>query len=240
MKTMKKISLLSILGLLLITTSCIDDFTIRGNGIESSEDRIVTDFDQLKSSGSFDVEIINGDEYSLVVYAESNIIPYIETYVTNGTLNIDIRGLHNVNNRLPMQIIVTTPQIRSIKQSGSGDIIADYFDTNEFDLSISGSGSISTSVDAAIVNARISGSGKIEISGSALFANYNISGSGRIDSYDLITKNCDAYISGSGSMYVSASDIIQATISGSGNVFYLGNPAIDTHISGSGRVISRN
>lgn len=240
MKTMKKISLLSFVGLLLFTTSCIDDFTIRGNGIESSEDRIVTDFDKLKSSGSFDIEIINGEEYNVVVYAESNIISYIETYVTNGTLNIDIRGLHNINNRLPMQVIVTTPQMRSIKQSGSGGIIADYFDANEFDLFISGSGSISTTIDAAVIDAGISGSGNIEISGSASLVNYNISGSGRIDGYDLHTKNCDARISGSGSMYVSATDLIQATISGSGNVFYKGEPAIDSHISGSGRVISRN
>ena len=241
MKTMKQFSfLMSIVGLIFITTSCFDEFTIRGNGDEASEDRVITEFYELKSSGSFDVQITNGDEFSVVVNAESNIIPYIETYVTGNTLHLETRGLHNINNRLPMQVFVTTPQMRSIKQSGSGKITADYFESGGFELSVSGSGSISASVDAAVIDAGISGSGKIEIFGSATQTNFNVSGSGRINSYDLETKNCDARISGSGSIYVSATDLVRATISGSGNVFYIGNPDIDTHISGSGRVISRN
>jgi len=240
MKTIKHFFLLSISGIFFVTTSCIDEFTIRGNGIEASEDRLTSEFNELKSSGSFDVQVINGDDYEVVVNAESNIIPYIETYVTGSTLHLDIRGLHNINNHLPMQVIVTTPQMKSIKQSGSGKIVADYFETGEMELFVSGSGSITTSVNAAVVNAGISGSGKIIISGTASDANFNISGSGRIDSYDLNTQYCDAHISGSGSIFVSASDIIRATISGSGNVFYIGNPDIETHVSGSGRVISKN
>ena len=91
MKTIKHFFLLSISGIFFVTTSCIDEFTIRGNGIEASEDRLTSEFNELKSSGSFDVQVINGDDYEVVVNAESNIIPYIETYVTGSTLHLDIR-----------------------------------------------------------------------------------------------------------------------------------------------------
>ena len=240
MKTIKQIFFLAAVGLLFTTTSCLDEFTINGNGIEGTENRLITEFDGLKSSGDFDVHITNGDKYEVIVIAETNIVPYIETYVTNGTLHLDIRGLHNVRNHLPMQVFVTTPQMKSIKQSGSGEITTGYFEAGEFELFISGSGSIKTTVAASVINAGISGSGRIEISGSATQTNFNISGSGRIHSYDLLSQNCDAFISGSGSIYITATNLIHATISGSGNVFYTGEPDIDAHVSGSGRVISKN
>ena len=157
MKTIKQFLLLAAMGLLITTTSCLDEFTIHGNGNEGTENRIISDFSKLKSSGSFDVNVTYGDEYEVIVIAETNIIPYIETYVTNGTLHLDIRGLHNIKNHLPMQVHITTPQMRSIKQSGSGEITTGYFESNELEMFISGSGSITTSVDAARINASISG-----------------------------------------------------------------------------------
>ena len=240
MKTIKHLFFYSALALLFANTSCIEDFTIRGNGIEVTEGRMVSEFDKLKSSGSFDVHITKGDTYEVVVNAESNIIPYIETYVTGSTLNIDIRGLHNVKNRLPMEVYVTVPTIRSIKQSGSGIITSDYFTVDNFEVFISGSGKISTAVDAGQVHASISGSGELEISGEAGTTEYSVSGSGRILSYNLDCFDCYAAISGSGNIYVNASNSLKASISGSGSVFYYGSPSLESHISGSGKIIKAN
>ncbi len=240
MKTIKHLLFCSAFAMLLATTGCIEDFTIHGNGIEATEGRIVGEFSELKSSGSFDVHITEGVEYEVVVNAESNIIPYIETYVRGNTLEIDIRGLHNMKNRLPMEVFVTTPYMGSIKQSGSGIITSDYFTVEDFEVFISGSGRISTAVDANSINAGISGSGVLEITGVANMANYSISGSGKIESDNLSLNDCNAIISGSGDMYVNASESIDARISGSGNVYYYGNPSIETHISGSGRIIKIN
>ncbi len=237
---MKQFFFLTAIGLLLTTSGCWEDFTISGNGIEATEGRVITEFNELKSSGLFDVHITSGNDYEVVVNAESNIIPYIETYVTGSTLHLDIRGIHNVKTHLPMQVFVTTPQMRSVKQSGSGAITTGYFEADNFELFISGSGSITTAVNASVVDAGISGSGKIQISGTATQTNFNISGSGKIDSYDLETQNCDARISGSGDVYVSASDFIRANISGSGNVYYIGSPNLESHVSGSGKIISNN
>lgn len=240
MKTIKHLFFYSALALLISTTSCFDNITIRGNGIAETQGRTVPAFNKLKSSGSFDVHITKGDETEVIVNAESNILPYIETYVSGNTLMIDIRGIHNVNNRLPMEVYITVPTIESIKQSGSGIITTDYFAAENFDVSISGSGRISTAVEALQINASVSGSGMLDISGEAQQINYAISGSGKIDSYNLTAKNCNAAISGSGNMYVNAQDYLIAKISGSGNIYYSGNPNLEIHVSGSGKVIKAN
>jgi hypothetical protein len=239
---MKTIKLLFLSGILLLlgTTGCIEDFTIRGNGIEASEARLTLDFNQVKSEGNFDVHITNGNEYDVVVYAESNIIPYIETNVTGGTLRIYVRGIHNINNRLPMEVYITTPTLRSVVQSGSGIITTDYFSANQFDAVVSGSGKIETAVDAVNVNAIVSGSGTLLISGESTGADLLVSGSGKIDAYDLDLRECEAKISGSGNMWVTVERYLKASISGSGNLYYSGTPDIEKHISGSGNVFDYN
>lgn len=235
-----KLILFSLFVILMSTTGCIEDFTIHGNGIEGSEGRITVDFDEVKSEGAFDVHITNGAEYEVIVNAETNILPYIETHVSGNTLRIYIRGLHNVRNRLPMEVFITTPFLEGIKQSGSGIITTDYFVADDFEASISGSGIIETAIDANTVEANISGSGNLFLSGEALSGDFTISGSGKVDAYDMDLRDCSAKISGSGNMWVKVERFLLATISGSGNIFYVGNPDIELHVSGTGSVINEN
>jgi hypothetical protein len=235
MKTIKQLSVYILL--LVLATGCIEQFNIRGNGMEATEERVVPIFNKVKSSGSFDVVITNGEQFEVLVNAEENILPYIETTVSGNTLLIDIPGIHNVRNRLPMNVFITIPELKGVKQSGSGNITTDYFTTQRMELFISGSGSISTEVNADVVDASISGSGWMLISGGAGESNLNISGSGNINSSGLAVLRCNALISGSGNMQVKAEKSIFARISGSGNLYYYGNPRIETSISGSGKII---
>lgn len=240
MKTIKQFFFFTSAILLFATTGCMEDFNIRGNGISASEGRITSNFTKVKSSGSFDVHIMHGDDYEVIVRAEENILQYIETFVSGSTLRIEIRGIHNVRNKLPMEVFITTPYIEGITQSGSGIITTDYFETNEINFLISGSGEISTSIDANRVDANISGSGMLNLSGNSSSAVFRISGSGKMNAEDLTTIDCKATISGSGSVLVNVERSLEATISGSGNVLYSGNPSIETHISGSGKVVQNN
>lgn len=238
---MKTIKQLTFFGMLLFAaTSCYDDFTIRGNGIAASQGRSVSSFNTVKSAGDFEIHITKGDETEVLINAEENIIPYIETSVSDNTLLVDIPGWHNVRNHLPMKVFITMPALEGVKQSGSGDITTDYFECGKMELFISGSGSISTAVDAEIIEASISGSGRMKISGDANQSDLSISGSGNIDSYDLVVNDCNAHISGSGNLQVNVIKTMVAKISGSGSIYYVGNPTIQTNISGSGKIIPVN
>lgn len=238
MKTIKQFTIYTLL--LFSATSCIEEFNIHGNGIEATETRATSTFNKVRSSGDFEVQITKGDEFEIFVSAEENILPYIETTVSNNTLNIDIKGVHNVRNRLPMNVYITLPELKGIKQSGSGSMVSDYFSGEEMEISLSGSGSISTEINVNKVEATISGSGWIIINGDANESDLSISGSGNIDSSELTVNNCNAHISGSGNMQVNAIKTISAKISGSGNIYYTGNPITQLNSSGSGKIIHRN
>lgn len=236
MKTIK--SLVFPLALLLLTliTGCIDDIFIEGNGIPDSEGRITKTFTGVSSSGDYIVHITQGKEYDIMVYAESNLLPFIETNVRGNTLHIETSGIRTLRNDLPVEIYITTPVLEELAVSGSGIITTDYFITENMNLSLSGSGRIETAFDAHNAKSVISGSGQLVITGITDNADFTISGSGRIKANDLLISNCEANISGSGEMYINVERFLMVNISGSGNVFYSGKPAIESHISGSGKL----
>lgn len=236
-----KTNLLLVAGvMILLFTSCTEDFFIQGNGIPGSENRLVPAFTSVSSEGNFEVHITSGDSYEVLVNAESNLLSFIETDVNGGNLRIHLRGYTNLRNQLPVQLFITAPSVNGIVQSGSGIITTGWLEGDVFSYVVSGSGSIETAVDAAIVEGIVSGSGNLYVSGLARDATMILSGSGKIDAWDLAVRNCDAKISGSGDVWIDVEHYLKAVISGSGNVFYSGTPYLETVVSGSGGVIHKN
>ena len=240
MKTIRIPVLLASIVLLFATNSCLDEIFINGNGISKTESRNAEGFSEVVSSGDFNITVVPGNNYSVEVTAESNLLPYIETDVNGSTLKIRTRGIHSLRQNNPIEINITTPVLNGVSISGSGYIKTGSFMSNNFKISVSGSGDIDTKVSADVIKANVSGSGTIYLEGDASTTDYVISGSGKIKSYNLEQTDCKATISGSGDVYVNASETINANISGSGRVYYVNHPVIHTSISGSGSVVDKN
>lgn len=239
MRTFEFISFL-VFVLILGIISCVDDILLEGNRDQRSEFRSASGFDEIASSGDFRVIVKPGNDYSVEVNAESNLLSYIETEVSGTTLKIRTRGLHSLVENNPVEINITTPVLEGISLSGAGLIKTGRFECDDFKIALSGSGDIETEVKANHVKANISGSGTILLTGDARESEFVVSGSGKIKAYDLVNRNCDALIAGSGNMFVNASENITARIAGSGMVFHINDPVIHTSIYGSGGVINRN
>lgn len=240
MKTIKLSLLLSLFVLLFISSSCVDELFLEGNGTLQSESRGASGFEEIASSGDFDVTIVPGSSYSVDVSAESNLLSYIETDVVGKTLKIRTRGLHSFRTHEPIEIFITTPVLNGLSLSGSGIIKTGSFLSDDFSIAISGSGDIDTDVSTDKMKVIVSGSGNVFLEGDATDSEFVISGSGRIKAYNFPHFNCEAVISGSGDVFVNASESILARISGSGRMLYINNPVIHASISGSGRVIDKN
>ncbi len=241
MKTTTKIQfLLALFVLLFATSSCLDEMFIEGNGIVRTEMRDAEGFNEIASSGDFVVTVMPGNSYSVEITAESNLLPYISTNVDGKTLKIRTTGIHSLRQSEPIEIFVTTPALKGLSLSGSGLIKTGSFMSDNFSITLSGSGDIDTQISTETLKANVSGSGNIFIEGDAFDSEFVISGSGKIKSYDLEQNICNATISGSGDMYVNVSEAIDARISGSGRVNYINYPVVHTSISGSGKVVDRN
>ena len=257
MKT-KTTLILMIAAMLLIGTSCEKSvMPVRGNGDVVTETREFPSFDRVANEGEFEIFIVQDEEYSVTIEAESNLIGRIRTNMNGNTLEVESRD--NLRPSRPMRLIIHTPHMNGISLSGSGLIDLGHIVTGTLDVSLSGSGIIRGEVEAEEVflsmsgsgnsrialecnylETKISGSGEMFFNGNAHTASFNISGAGAIKAYDLYLSECRTKVSGSGDMYINVSDMLDVIISGSGSVYYLGYPEIHTNISGSGQLVSMN
>lgn len=237
--------LLILIGILAaaLITSCRKDeslFGITGSGIAVTESRSPGIFTGVSLSIDADVILHVDSVYHVEVTAQPNILSVLQTNIRGGELCIGFR--ENVHSHSNITIHVYAPSYQSATISGSGSISnADAFSTTDFRATISGSGGVTMgNMTAASVNASISGSGDIALSGQAAAVRYTISGSGNIRGFLLTAQTGDVNISGSGNVEVNASQTLDIRISGSGNVYYKNTPAINASTSGSGKIIHVN
>jgi hypothetical protein len=210
---------------------------IEGNGRVKVEERSISAFDEILSSGSFEVYITQDTVHKLDVEAESNLLPYISTSVRNKRMVIKNRDHRCIREHEPIRIYVRTPELYILKLSGSGIIRCEDVKTDYLEIGLSGSGDIKVGIETEYIEADVSGSGQIDLWGSSVDTDLNISGSGQIRAYDLTQDKCIANISGSGRIYVFVNELLDVKISGSGRVYYHGDPQLSIRISGSGQVI---
>lgn len=210
--------------------------TVNGSGHVISETRTVTGFDRVSIAGTGELTVVQGDQESLTIEAEDNLLPFLRAEVTNGRLAI---GPHNVNvhptRTIRYQLQVKT--LRDIDLSGAIRAEASQIKTDRLGLGISGAGKVTIAhLEAGTLTTRISGSGTMIVAGRVDKQEINISGSGNHQARELKSAKADVNISGSGRASLWVTEFIKAHISGSGNVDYHGSPSVDSHVSGSGRI----
>ncbi len=235
----KKYALTAVTSLFTLLLSACGLDVIRGSGHVVTEAREVSGFSRVELLGSGDVVLTQGDQESLKVEAEDNLMGHIRTEVRGHTLYL---GLSNDNlpeilqPTRPIKYYVSLKTVEGLAVSGSGNISAEQVAADSLDLGISGSGDIFIgTLTAKTVSSTIHGSGDCEVhSGTASAQEVEISGSGSYTSEKLEGETGSVHITGSGAATIRVSETLDARISGSGDVYYYGTPKVTEHITGSG------
>lgn len=214
---------------------------IKGNGKIVTIERSTGDYDHIAVSGFFDVELVPGREGNLALEGEENILKHIITKVDGRKLIIKMEKGYQINpSSYKKGVAITVPidVINSLTCSGSGDITArKIIKTDRFETTMSGSGDVFLDIDALSVISSMSGSGDLALKGKTRDLSIKISGSGDVEAYGLVAENVEAIVSGSATINVTATQMIDARVSGSGDIDYRGNPKkVTTKVSGSGDI----
>ncbi|MCF4102813.1 DUF2807 domain-containing protein [Gillisia sp. M10.2A] len=241
---MKKLLLLASLIVLSTNISCAQGWRnskrITGNKDLTSTTRSVGEYNAVSVYGPMDVELVAGNEGTLKIEAESNLIEYITTQVEGGNLKIAIERGVNLQASRNMSIKITVPfkDIEAVRLTGSGDIWnTDVIKSQEFQVEVTGSGDITLDLKADTVIGGITGSGDITFKGDTNRLKCSVKGSGDFKAFNLNANDVKASVTGSGDIEIMATQELKASVSGSGDITYKGNPEKqDFKTSGSGSV----
>ncbi|NTU75777.1 MAG: DUF2807 domain-containing protein [Anaerolineaceae bacterium] len=213
--------------------------TISGSGNKVTEERTVSGFKAVQLKGIGNLEITQSDTEKLVVEADDNIMPLIETEVINSELVIRLKEGTMVTDANSITYKLTVKDLNAISLSGLGNATAGDLKSDNMDIRLSGSGQVEIkNLETGKLTVAISGLGSANISGKTSSQEISLSGSGDYDGADLESDSATATISGLGSVTVWVKSDLNATISGSGSISYYGDPSVSQKVTGLGNIKS--
>jgi hypothetical protein len=218
---------------------CTGFRTVRGSGKAASEEREVSDFTgvELATFGKVYVEL--GDEETLRIEADDNLLRYFETRVRDGVLEIGGRSRVTMLPVEPVTFYVTLRQLDTIVLSGLGSIESrEGVETSKLSVEILGGGNVELrDLSADELAVRISGLGDLYIEeGQVQEQEVVISGGGNYRARGLKSADGEVRVTGLGSATVRVQESLKVEISGGGSVRYVGSPKVEQDVSGLGHV----
>ena len=233
---MKRVIALVFLALLLI--NCNKNEVVVGSNNIITQEKQLSAYDKIEVLGSYDVIFTDGEVGKIKIKAPDNILPLIQTEVSDGLLRIDTGKSRY---RVKEPIIIYVPVDSRLKQvdiKGSADIYSEKnLETKVLNVGIYGSGDARLAVDVSSLALEVVGAGDIRVSGRAKDLSIDISGSGDVDTSKLTAEKAAISISGAGDVSAYVTEDVDVSIAGAGDVSVKGNPKkVKQKINGSGEV----
>ncbi len=201
-------------------TALLPGGRIEGSGQISSTTRSIGNAARVNLQGSGDVTVVIGDQPSVVIETDDNLLPYLITSVRGGTLTLRTKLGTDVVPTDRIRYTVTLRTLDGITMDGSGNITA-------------------AGVQGPSLTIRMPGSGNITVTGAVDSLDVRMNGSGNILCGDLQATAATVRLPGSGEITVWATSSINASLAGSGNIRYYGDPGqVNVSQPGSGNISS--
>jgi hypothetical protein len=191
--------------------------TTVGSGVAATQARDLAAFDSVELAGGNNVVIRVGEKQSVVVKADDNLLDRVTTEVQSRKLVI-ANTPGSLTTKSPMSVEVNVPTLTALTLTGSGNIVVDGVEAESLELTLPGSGTLTGSGTATRLDVTVGGSGTVQFTG-------------------LVATDVRALVSGSGSIFITATKTLDASASGSGAILYAGNPQeITQNVTGTGAI----
>ena len=226
-----------IIGMFLMTACGVR--TIQGSGNVITERRDVSGFDSVSIIGIGQVIITQGDEESLTIEADDNLMEYITSEVRGSTLELGFTDNVSIDPTAQIVFRVNAKNLKALKTTGTSSMEMKKLNTDRLEISKSGTGGITidelTATDL-VVSAE--GTGKIKLVGTVVTQEIEMVGSGDYEAPDLESQTATVSVNGTGNAIIWVLDSLDVVMSGASGVSYYGSPNLTENITGVGSLTS--
>lgn len=190
-------------------------FGIRGDGVFKTESREVTEFSSISFKSVGKLKVIQNGKESLTIAAEENILPMLESRVSDKTLYISNENKSSIDPTKPIEFIVEVKNLENLTAKAVGSIEVNGIQGKSLTVSLDGVGNVA-------------------IAGNVDLLDLELSGVGSFNGADLKTNEARILNKGVGSVVVNASEQLDASASGIGSIEYIGSPQVKESVKGIG------
>jgi hypothetical protein len=202
--------------------------TISGSGDVVTREEPITGFDRVDVSHAFQVDISQGDTFSVVVRVDDNMIEYLEVVKQGDTLKIGLEpGQGYSVRKATLEADVTMPELAGLELSGASHVaVTGFKSTKAFDVNLSGASRLRGDIEAGDATFDASGASRVTLNGSARNVTVEGSGASQIDLSDFAVADAKVKLSGASTATVNPSGTLDVDASGASDAYYLGDPTL--------------
>jgi hypothetical protein len=208
------------------------------------------EFKSIYVNSNYTVYLKQTNKQEVTVEALSEIFSATEIKVENGILMINIERKQDTPNKSlwakiddiklnpTMKLYVSMKNIEELMVNSNGKLISENsLAANNLTLAVNGSGNMDVDIKGDVVKAEVSGSGNLALRGYASTADVIVTGSGTLNGFTCPVENAKVKVTGSGTVELNVTTMIDATILGSGQIKHKGNTkSTQKKIYGTGSV----
>lgn len=193
---------------------------IRGSGVFKTQSRPVAGFSSIFFKSEGKVIVNQTGKESLTIRAEDNILPLLESTVTDRVLYLGTVNNTDIDPTKPIEFVLEVKTLERLNIDGVSSVEAKNIQSKRLAVSLRGVGNVTISGKADVLDLDLFGVGSYE---GAAFK----------------TKQTVVRSRGVGSAVINASEQLDADLSGIGSVEYIGSPQIQRSGQGLGSVKKR-
>lgn len=217
-----------------LSLGCYAD-VVRGSGKSGKESRELGPFDSVEVGGGIHVIVTSGPTQAVLVEADDNVLPLVETKVEDSKLTIGFKT-HNFWNAGDVNVTVQQPKFTALEASSGSSINATLGATPELALEASGGAAIvARGLDVGTLAASASGGARLELAGVADQVKLDFSGGARLKGKKLRARTVLVNRGGC-SGEIDVTEIVRGHLSGGCGLHVFGKASSRVATSGGASV----
>jgi len=195
---------------------------IKGSGEITKHTIQLEAFDAVEAGGAQEVELINGDNFNVVIETNDNLQEYISYEIRNKELRFKYSKIKNYDK---MKFYITAPLFTKITISGASELHSvGLLKGDHLRFQASGASEAKLNLDYDNLVTKVSGASELRLSGNVTSHIAEASGASEIKAGDLKTQTTVISGSGASECFVNAESNLTYTVSGGSSIKYTEKP----------------
>ncbi len=184
-----------------------------------------TDFAELKIDGPYEVNIVRGEKYRVVLNGSTKYIRHTAVsqhgnrLTVNYTLNKDV-DLHPYNRKVKVKIIM--PHLTDVRLLSATTGSISGFEEDKLNIRLDGASNVDFDGDIHTLGIKLSGASQLYLTGTGVTLTADVATASLLAAYNFIAKNIDLQTSGAAKARVYATETLTIDASLVSDVKYRG------------------
>ena len=187
MKTNRLYIILTLLGLLILSSCSIDTIRVNADDFVTSRDVNITDYSSVEIANGFTAYITFSDtEESIKVEANENLHDYIIATKKNNRLVIRVKNNLRIKGKETLNVYITTKSINSFIATADSQIyLENALIEDDVEIKITADSFFSGQVDIDYLDLKATADVNVDLFGSVNILKANLSADAKLSGYDL-------------------------------------------------------